>query len=80
MVLLTNKEILCQMHDGISSDIIRNEINVIWYTKKLKEIKGKGKVVDERRKEVQSRINVFSDAGVVGAFYLKEIKKRLKEC
>jgi len=77
---MTQKEILEGLKDGISSDIIRNEINVVWYTKCLKDIKGKGKEKDEQRNHLKERLKTFGDSEGVGKFFLKEIKKRLKEC
>jgi len=80
MAVMTKKEILEDLHNGISADIIRNEINVLWYTKCLKKVKGKDNNAKERRDKFRARLEAFSDSEKVGEFYLEEIKKRLKEC
>lgn len=77
---MTKKEILVDLHNGISADIVRNEINVLWYTKKEKEVKGKDANAKDMRNKFQERLKAFGDSEKVGEFYLKEIKKRLKEC
>ena len=77
---MTKKEILEDLHNGISADIFRNEINVSWYTKCLKEVKGKDANAKEKREKFNARLGAFSDSAEVGGFYLKEIKKRLKKC
>ena len=80
MSVMTRKEILQDLHNGISADIIRNQINVLWYTKCKKLVKGKDANAVERRKQFDARLIAFGDSEKVGEFYLKELKKRLKEC
>ena len=77
---MTKKEILEDLHNGISADIIRNEINVLWYTKCKAEVKGKDANAKEKREKFEARLEAFGDSEKVGEFYLKEIKKQLKEC
>ena len=76
---MTKKEILEDLHNGISADIIRNEINVLWYTKCKKLVKGKDINAKEKREKFNARLIAFGDSAKVGEFYLKEIEKRLKK-
>ena len=76
---MTKKEILEDLHNGISADIIRNQINVLWYTKCLKEVKGKDGNAKDKRDKFNGRLQAFGDSEKVGEFYLKEIEKRLKK-
>jgi len=75
---MTKKEILIGLKDGITADIIRNEINVLWYIKKLKKVKGKGKDKEEQRKHLKEMISSFKDSEGVGEFFLKDINRRIK--